>query len=115
MNFIFVAMILGASLMASAVTSVARAAADQKVMEYVLCKNQKVVRTIRITPETGEPQDCQVTYSKAGSDEVVGQSRSLASCQSILGNIQRNLESSKWNCKKVGNAKVSYGSEVTVQ
>ncbi len=95
--------------------SAASAGEDQKVMQYVMCKSQKTVRTIRITPEKGEPQDCQVTYSKSGVDEIVGQSRNLSSCKSILKNIQENLESSKWSCKEVGSAKVSYSSEVTVQ
>lgn len=98
-----------------AVADGAQAAEDQKVMQFVLCKNQKTVRTIRIAPERAEPQDCQVMYSKAGVDEVVGQSRSLSSCKSILKNIQENLEASKWNCKQVDSAKVSYSKEVTVQ
>lgn len=93
----------------------AHAAEDQKVMDYVLCKHEKTVRTIRITPEKAAPNDCQVTYSKSGVDAVVGQSRSLSSCRSILKNIQENLESSKWNCKQIDSAKISYSNEVTVE
>jgi predicted transcriptional regulator len=104
------ALVLGFTL-----TSVPTFGAEQKVMQYVMCKNQKTVRTIRITPEQAEPNDCQVTYSKSGVDEVVGQSRSITACKSILRNIQDNLESSNFNCKKVESATVSYSSEITIQ
>ena len=110
MKVVQFALVLGFAL-----SSASAMGAEQKVMQFVMCKNQKTVRTIRITPEQADPKDCQVTYSKSGVDEVVGQSRSLSSCKTILKNIQDNLESSKFNCKTVGNAAVSYSSEVTVQ
>ncbi len=91
-------------------------AADQKPLKYVLCKNnQKVVRTIRITPENTATANCRVTYSKTGLDEVVGQSRSMNDCKTILQNIQDNLASSEWNCKSVGNASISYSNAVSAQ
>jgi hypothetical protein len=89
----------------------AKAAVDQQASSFVLCKNQKNVRTIRITP-TSEADGCQITYSKAGVDEVVGQSHSVSGCQSVLGQIQANLESSKWNCRKVEAAQITWGSEI---
>lgn len=90
-------------------------AADQKPLKYVLCKNnQKTVRTIRITPEKSDAS-CKVTYSKTGVDEVVGQSRSVSDCKTILQKIQDNLASSDWNCKNVGNASIQYSNAVSVQ
>ncbi len=91
-------------------------AAEQKPLKYVLCKNnQKMVRTIRITPENTAAATCKVTYSKTGMDEVVGQSRSASDCNSILKNIQDNLASSQWNCKNVGRASIQYSNAVSIQ
>jgi hypothetical protein len=91
-------------------------AADQKPLKYVLCKsNQKMVRTIRITPETSQNSKCRVTYSKTGVDEVVGQSGNMNDCNSILKNIQDNLAQSQWNCKNVGNASIQFSNAVSVQ
>ncbi len=95
--------------------SFARAGEDQKVAQYVLCKHERTVRTIRITPEKGGAQDCQVMYSKSGVDDIVGQSRSLSSCQSILKNIQENLEAAKWSCRRIESAKVSYSDEMVAR
>jgi hypothetical protein len=91
-------------------------AAELKPLKYVLCKNnQKMVRTIRITPENSAVANCRVTYAKTGLDEVVGQSRSMSDCKTILQNIQDNLAASEWSCKNVGNASISYSNAVSVQ
>lgn len=90
-------------------------AVEQKPLKFVLCKNQKTVRSIRITPEKSDKASCQVTYSKAGVDEVVGESRSVKDCGTILQNIQANLESSQWDCKSKGSASVSFSNQVSVQ
>ncbi|HVK60271.1 MAG TPA: hypothetical protein VM432_01925 [Bdellovibrionales bacterium] len=89
--------------------NMAFAGVDQKASTFVLCKNNKTVRTIRVTPEN---QNCKVTYSKAGVDEVVGSNRSVAACKSFVANIKQNLESSKWNCREVSAATVTTSSEV---
>jgi len=85
-------------------TSQVFAETDPKVRDYVICKNQKVVRTILIFDQPGG--GCQVTYSKAGIDRVVGNAKSSASCQSISDNIKSNLESSSWRCREVQSASV---------
>jgi hypothetical protein len=92
--------------------NVAFAGVDQKASTFVLCKNNKTVRTIRVSPEN---QSCKVTYSKQGIDEVVGTNRSLTSCKSLVANIKSNLEASKWNCREVSTATVTTSSEVIAQ
>lgn len=75
---------------------------------YVLCKNKKVVRTIRIQ----EIQDgCVTTYTKAGVDKVVGQGQHLTSCQSFLDNIKGNLEEAAWKCRDISSAQLSFQSK----
>ncbi len=102
----------------------ASAAVDQKASAFVLCKNQKNVRTIKILPNgmaaqkpaaQKPPAGCAVSYSKGGVDEVVGTNRSLDTCKSILKSIQYNLETSKWSCRSVQSAVVTTGREVSIQ
>ena len=90
-------------------------ALEQKPLAYVLCKNGGSVRPIHITPGGHPDIECKVSYSKVGVEQVVGQSRSLAGCKSILKNIQNNLEASNWKCRAPTSASISYGSDVTVQ
>ena len=96
------------------ISIVANAAEDQKASAFVLCKNQKNVRTIRVMPDQKQ-DNCTITYSREGVDEVVGSNRSISSCKSILKNIQENLESSKWSCRSVQSAQVTTSSEVSRQ
>lgn len=88
------------------------AGADQKASAFVLCKSNKTVRTIRVMPDA---QNCKVTYSKSGVDEVVGSNRSMDACKSFVSNIRSNLESSKWNCREVSKATVTVSREVIRQ
>jgi hypothetical protein len=71
---------------------------------YVLCKSSGIVRTIRV--ENGQ-QGCQTTYTKSGVDKVVGQSRSIRSCQGFLANIRDNLENAKWKCRDISMAEIT--------
>ncbi len=91
----------------------AHASLDQKASAFVLCKNQKNVRTIRITPDEAEKRGCTVTYSKSGVDEIVGGNRSYDACKSVLHSIQLTLEASRWNCRNVGQAHLTYSSDIT--
>ncbi len=91
------------------------ASLDQKATAFVLCKNRKDVRTIRIIAD-GEKQDsCTITYSKGQNEQVVGNNRSVNSCRSILKGIQHNLETSHWSCRSVQSAMVTTGSELSRQ
>lgn len=93
-------------------SSVAFASIDQKAAAFVLCKNKKDVRTIRVLNKLNN-QGCLTTYSKGQVEEVVGEGRTLNGCQSILKNIQTNLENSRWSCRTVDMARVMMSSEVT--
>jgi hypothetical protein len=97
----------------SVISTKGEAAVDQKMSAFVLCKNEKNVRSIRILPD--KDNNCTITYSKGTSEEVVGADRSLSNCKSILKNIQANLESSKWSCKSYQKAALTTSSEVSVQ
>ena len=87
----------------------AKAGTDQKATAFVLCKSQKSVRTIRIIPEKAD--NCTITYSKNGSEEVVGANRSVQTCKSILKSIESHLESANWNCRNVESAHLMTSSE----
>lgn len=93
----------------------AQASVDQKASTFVLCKNKKEVRTIRILSEGDKADNCSITYSKGAVEEVVGSNRAMSTCKSILKNIQFNLEASKWSCRSVQSAQVTTGSEVLRQ
>jgi hypothetical protein len=88
----------------------ARASLGEKASNFVLCKNQKAVRTIRIMPEG---RGCTTTYSKAGVDEVVAENRFLANCRESLKTIQEHLEASRWACRSVDKAEVTYSAEAS--
>lgn len=103
------------SLLTLVMAQTAGAATDEKASAFVLCKNKKDVRTLRILPETDKPENCKITYSKGGAEETMGSNRSLNSCKSILKSIQTNLEASNWSCRSVQTAHVTTGSQVVTQ
>jgi hypothetical protein len=77
------------------------------VKQYVICKNQKTVRTIRVEcPKNGE---CNTIYNKEGTDLVEGSNNNISGSQRILGNIKANLEKAAWKCNDVtSNAKIDH-------
>lgn len=91
------------------------ASTNQKLSAFVICKNKKNVRTLRIFPDGTKADNCTVTYSKGAVEEIVGSNRSTTTCNSILKNIQFNLEAAKWSCRSVQTAEVTLGSEVSHQ
>jgi hypothetical protein len=107
--------VLGLVMMSVVMTlAVAHAGLDQKASAFVLCKNQKSVRTIRVMPDSDQ-SNCTITYGKNGVEEIVGANRSLKTCKSILQSIRYNLQSSSWNCREISSATVTSSSEVTKQ
>ncbi len=84
-------------------------AIDQKPSAFVLCKNQRNVRTIRILPE--EKDTCSVTVSKGGTEEVIGSKRSIETCRTMLRSVQNTLEDEKWSCRSVRSAQVTTSTE----
>jgi len=78
---------------------------DGEVKQYVICRNQKVVRTIRVECVGSE---CDTIYTKDGADQVKGSNNNVSGGQKILGNIQANLEKAAWKCNDVtANAQVA--------
>lgn len=84
------------------------ASVQQKASQFVMCKNQRAVRTIRITPdETG----CKTTYSKGGVDEVVEDNSKISKCRDRLKALQESLQASRWNCKSAQKAEITISDE----
>lgn len=78
---------------------------------YILCRNQKTVRTVKVnTSEGGQP--CTTIYTKGGMDKVVGSGSHDISCYRILKNIKNNLEGASWSCKDVSRARFSLSESV---
>lgn len=78
---------------------------DGEVKQYVICRNQKIVRTIRVECLGSE---CDTIYTKDGTDRVEGSNNNVFGGQKILGNIQANLEKASWKCNDVtANAKIA--------
>lgn len=102
-------------LSVSIAAGISYAGNDQKAAAFVLCKNQKSVRTIRVMPEQKEDKTCTITYAKNGVEEVIGSNRAMGTCKSILQSIKFNLQSASWNCRDVATATVSSSSEASTQ
>lgn len=80
------------------------AANEPKVKDYFLCSNKKIIRTLRI--EMLPDKSCQTQYTKAGIDKIIASGTQLESCEKVLSNVKKNLESAGWNCRKVNSVTV---------
>ena len=72
---------------------------------YVICKNRKIVRTVRVEKAAGG--SCKTIYTKAGVDRDIGSGRNSASCFKFMDNVQGNLESAGWKCKDISSSAIS--------
>lgn len=79
-------------------------AAVEAPLKYVLCKNHKMVRTIRVDKD--EDGSCKTQYTKSGEDRMVGFGVNDSTCTGFLKNIQSNLEQARWDCKDITSAKI---------
>lgn len=70
----------------------------------LICKNKKIVRTVRITKENGR---CQTIYTKNGKSQLIGSGINPVSCQNFLDGVRKNLEASHWSCRDVKESSVS--------
>lgn len=71
---------------------------SDKFNSYVLCRNQKDVRTIRI--EKNKSSNSWVAYyTKLGIDKEVARAQTLDSCTKVVENIKENLTKANWKCK----------------
>lgn len=77
----------------------------EEAPNYVLCKNQKTVRSIRVEKE--DANECVTLYTKAGIDREVGRAQNFSSCVRIVENIRNNLEKASWQCKEMGNVSIT--------
>jgi hypothetical protein len=105
-NIIILSFIM-ASTSASAQAAVAQGSADQP--NYVMCRNQKTVRTLRI--EKDDSKQCVALYTKAGVDKEVGRGQNFSSCTRVVANIRTNLDKAGWKCKEVSNAGMTSAEE----
>lgn len=92
-SLIFLAITIGLTQVSQAIV--------EKPEVYVLCKNSKIVRSIRIFENDEGENKCVTLYTKAGVDRVVGKGRNFSSCRSVLNNIRGNLESATWTCRDI--------------
>lgn len=76
---------------------------------YVLCKNRKQVRSIRVA--INNSGICSTFYSKEGDEKVVGSGKNHESCVNFLNNIKTNLEKSNWTCRDISSARTTAGLE----
>ncbi len=72
---------------------------------YLICKNKKMVRTLRVSKKTNG--GCAATYTKEGIDQVVGNSWAVERCSKIINGIKDTLEKADWKCKDISEARVS--------
>lgn len=72
---------------------------------FVLCKNEKTVRTLRI--EEAEDSRCKAFYTKQGVDQVIGSSQSKEACEEFVNSVRKNLEEAKWSCRDIKESRVS--------
>jgi len=82
-------------------------AANAAEPQYFLCKNKKIVRTLRSIPPVSEGTDCKAVYTKNGEDKEVGAGKMYSSCVNIINNIKTNLEKAGWTCKDISSSKIS--------
>jgi hypothetical protein len=86
--------------------SVAQGATGEQ-LNYVMCRDKKIVRTIRVTKQGDE---CTTVYTKSGIDKVVSSGKNKHSCVGVLENIKGNLEKADWKCKDITSASVTNGN-----
>lgn len=72
---------------------------------FILCKNNKSVRTLRV--EMDEDSKCRAIYTKQGVDEMIGAAQYSNSCVEIISKVRKKLEEGKWLCRDVKEARVS--------
>lgn len=71
----------------------------------VLCKHNKLVRTLRI--ETMSDQHCKAVYTKSGVDQTIGSGQNHNSCEEFVAGVRKTLEDAKWSCREVKEARTS--------
>lgn len=71
----------------------------------ILCKNQRLVRTLRV--DFDNSNKCMAIYNKNGEDKVIGSGQNPQSCLQFVNNVRDNLEGASWNCREVKDSRTS--------
>jgi hypothetical protein len=71
---------------------------------FYICKNQKVVRTLRMDKKSA---NCQAIYTKDGVDKVIGSAQKTFSCVEVLDGVKKTLTDAGWKCKEVKGEQIS--------
>ncbi len=80
--------------------------ADPQVRKYVMCRNGKIVRTIRVETNPKDKNSWITMYTKNGVDEIVGEAKNPSSCDVVLERVQKTLETNSWKCRDMQNATI---------
>jgi hypothetical protein len=80
------------------------AAVSDVPFAHVICKNQKIVRTLRVQKANGK---CETLYTKNGQDQVIASGWNATSCKKFLTDVQENLIKAGWKCRETTDSKVS--------
>ncbi|MEZ4873640.1 MAG: hypothetical protein R2827_15645 [Bdellovibrionales bacterium] len=86
--------------------SVSAVAESVDLPRLIMCKNQKVRRTIRVFKNS--EGECETVYTKAGVDRTVGTASVPTSCFRFVDNIRENLEDAAWKCDEVSQFKIEF-------
>lgn len=97
-------------ILATATVSTAAIADDEIANKvYLICKNKKEVRTMRV--QVGGDGLCRAYYAKVGVEKSVGSGRNVESCVGFVNGIKTNLEKSDWNCRDISDTKITAAAE----
>jgi hypothetical protein len=72
---------------------------------FILCKNEKNVRTLRV--EIASDNKCTAFYTKSGVDSNIGNSSSSSGCEEFVLRVRKKLEEASWKCREVKEARTS--------
>ncbi|MBK8203535.1 MAG: hypothetical protein IPK68_14820 [Bdellovibrionales bacterium] len=73
----------------------------EETSTYFLCRNKKMIRTIRVGRASTDNGTCETVYTKSGVDRSVGSGINVSSCLRFAENIRRNLEVADWKCQDI--------------
>lgn len=65
---------------------------------FVICRNQKIVRTFRIEKKNGR---YLAIYTKNGEDRIIGNAQKLFVCLDVIKSVKENLVKAGWKCKEI--------------
>lgn len=79
---------------------------------YYICKNDKIVRTLRVEKKEGR---CRSLYTKRGRVQEIGSGMNFGSCVKIVNDVKKNLTDNGWTCVEAQSSGFSDLSEKPTQ